>query len=152
MGRLSVRPGARGTVGVRGRPLLPFNALFRQRARLVSPRPARTTVRRHGNVHPFPVGVASRLGLRGRLTRDRLALSRKPWPSGVGVSRPHCRYSCLHFRFPRLHRPSRDGFDAAGTLPYRSAIAGLSRRFGGALHARSSSVRGRSTSELLRTL
>ena len=88
--------------------------------------------------------------LRTRLTLIRLAWIRKPWACGVRVSRPHCRYSCLHLRFRALHRPSRDGFCAARNAPLPMLFA--SRGFGCGLHARSSSMRDRSTSELLRTL
>ena len=96
-------------------------------------------------------GTLQRQGpLRTRLTLARLASARKPWSSGVSVSRTHCRYSCLHLPFRGLHRASRRGFQAGGMLPYRCVSA--SHGFGGRLHARSSSTPARSTGELLRTL
>ena len=106
----------------------------------------------HGNVRPSPLEPASlRLAsLRSRLTLIRLALIRKPWSSGAGVSRPRCRYSCLHLPFRALHPGSRRGFQARGMLPYRWLSP--SHGFGGRLHARSSSIPARSTGELLRTL
>ena len=105
----------------------------------------------HGNVDPSPLGGGQHrlASLRSRLTLIRLALIRNPWSSGVGVSRPHCRYSCLHLPCTALHRVSRRGFKAQGMLPYRYVI---SHGFGGRLHARSSSIPARSTGELLRTL
>ena len=75
----------------------------------------------HGNVNPSPLETAgaSPASLRPRLTLIRLALIRKPWSSGAGVSRPRCRYSCLHLPSRTLHRASRRGFTAHGMLPYR---------------------------------
>ena len=85
------------------------------------PSPLRSPVG-YGNVDPLPIGATpplQRRRLRSRLTLIRLALIRKPWSSGVGVSRPHCRYSCLHLPYTALHRISRCGFQAQGMLPYR---------------------------------
>ena len=59
------------------------------------------------NVHLVPIGYGLRPRLRGRLTLRGLALRRNPWTSGGRGSRPPCRYSCPHSRFPCLHRPSR---------------------------------------------
>ena len=74
----------------------------------------------YGNVDPLSVGPSPpprRAGLRPRLTLIRLALIRKPWSSGVGVSRPHCRYSCLHLLFRTLQRSSRTAFRAVRNAP-----------------------------------
>lgn len=73
----------------------------------------------HGNINPFPIAYAFRPRLRTRLTLLRLALSRNPWAYGGRVFHPSSRYSCLHFLFQSLHRPSRGDFSATGMLPYR---------------------------------
>ncbi len=89
--------------------------------------------------------------VRSRLTLNRLALFRNPWSFGEGVSLPLCRYLYLHLLFRHLQRPSRDTFAGRGMLPYQSpflAIPRLRHR----TYARLLSMRGRSTSELLRTL
>ena len=65
------------------------------------------------------IGFALRLPLRTRLTLIRLALIRKPWSCGEGVSRPLCRYLYLHLLFHTLQEASRPPFDAGGMLPYR---------------------------------
>ena len=73
----------------------------------------------YGNVDPSSVGKpAFKLAsLRPRLTLIRLALIRKPWSSGVRVSHPHCRYSCLHLLFRTLQQPSRATFRAVRNAP-----------------------------------
>ena len=117
------------------------------------PSPLRSPVG-YGNVDPLPIGATpplQRRRLRSRLTLIRLALIRKPWSSGVGVSRPHCRYSCLHLLFRTLQRASRRAFRAVRNAPLPMCES-TSRVFGGALHARSLSIPVRSTGELLRTL
>ena len=129
-----------------------FNALFRQRAR-VSLLRHRSASRKPGcgiltacpSACPYPDGV------RSRLTLNRLALFRNPWSFGEGVSRPLCRYLYLHLLFPPLQRVSRRAFAAAGMLPYQSALR-RSPRLRHQAYARLLSTRGRSTSELLRTL
>ena len=83
-----------------------------------SPSPRRTPGQ-YRNVDRSPVGIAFRLSLRSRLTLIRLALIRKPWPCGEGVSRPLCRYSYLHLLFPALQSGSPRAFSAPGMLPYR---------------------------------
>ena len=65
------------------------------------------------------IGVGSRLSLRARLTLIRLALIRKPWSCGEGVSRPLCRYLYLHLLFRNLQHASRRAFNGAGMLPYQ---------------------------------
>ena len=83
----------------------------------------------YGNVDPSSVGKPAfqLASLRPRLTLIRLALIRKPWSSGVRVSHPHCRYSCLHLLFRTLQQPSRATFRAvrpAGASRYCRASAG----------------------------
>ena len=70
------------------------------------------------------IGFGSRLILRSRLTLIRLALIRKPWSFGEGVSRPLYRYLYLHLLFRRLQHASSHAFSAAGMLPYRFPLAG----------------------------
>ena len=65
------------------------------------------------------IGTGSRLCLRARLTLIRLALIRKPWSCGEGVSRPLCRYLYLHLLFRSLQHISRYTFKGAGMLPYQ---------------------------------
>ena len=64
------------------------------------------------------IGYAFRLSLSSRLNLIRLALIRKPWSCGEGVSRPLYRYLYLHLLFRTLQTPSRESFDAGGMLPY----------------------------------
>ena len=81
------------------------------------PQPAQSVKGRHGfaavtsggprNVDLVPIDYGFRPRLRGRLTLRGLALRRNPWTSGGRGSRPPCRYSCPHSRFPCLHRASR---------------------------------------------
>ena len=95
-----VRPVLSGLGTARGLPSAPYTYALQPPIpsggrTATSPSPRRT----HGqyrNVDRSPFGVALRLSLRTRLTLIRLALIRKPWPCGEGVSRPLCRYSYLH--------------------------------------------------------
>ena len=107
-----------------------FNQLFRQLAALPLLRPRVTPRPGNGILTVCPSSFASRLALRPRLTLIRLALIRNPWPSGEGVSRPLCRYLCLHLLFRSLHLPSREGFGGAGMLPYRRTHKNPSHGFG----------------------
>ena len=112
-GRLSTR------ICLDGSAPTPFNGLFRQPAALplfrlhVAPRGST------GILTGSAIGIALRLSLRTRLTLIRLALIRKPWSCGEGVSRPLCRYLYLHLLFHTLQEASRPPFDAGGMLPYR---------------------------------
>ncbi len=71
-----------------------------------SPSPRRSH-QKYGNIDPLSIGIAIRLTLRPRLTLIRLALIRKPWSFGGGVSHPPYRYSCLHLLFQKVHPTSR---------------------------------------------
>ena len=96
------------------------------------------------------IGVSLRMSLRSRLTLIRLALIRKPWSFGEGVSRPLYRYLYLHLLFQTLQRGSRLAFDADwnAPLPIHMRIPELRR----CTYTRLLSTPGPSTSELLRTL
>ena len=63
------------------------------------------------------IGLGFRLILRSRLTLNRLALFRKPWSFGEGVSRPLYRYLYLHLLFQTLQNASRRTFDADWNAP-----------------------------------
>ena len=97
----------------------PFNGLFRQPAAVSLLRPRFSPWPSNGIFTVSAIGSAFRLPLRSRLTLIRLALIRKPWSFGVGVSRPHYRYLCLHLLFHNLQPGSRPAFDGDGMLPYR---------------------------------
>ena len=88
------------------------------RGGVTSPSPRRSN-QKYGNINPLSIGIAIRLILRPRLTLIRLALIRKPWSFGGGVSHPPYRYLCLHLLFRKVHPISRSGFAPAGMLPYR---------------------------------
>ena len=94
-----------------------FNGLFRQSAAVSLLRPRFTPGDSNGIFTVSSIGSASRLPLRSRLTLIRLALIRNPWPSGVGVSRPHYRYLCLHLLFRDLQKASRLSFDGYRNAP-----------------------------------
>ena len=128
-----------------------FNHLFRQMADVSLLRP-RVAMRAGIGILtdcPSTAPPLQRVRLRTRLTLIRLALIRNPWTSGVGGSRPHCRYLCLHLLFQTLQQTSRPTFNADWNAPLPIYI---SHGFGGVLNARSLSIPDRSTSELLRTL
>ena len=97
----------------------PFNVLFRQYAGLSLFRLHITRYASKGILTFSSIGIAVRLTLRSRLTLIRLALIRKPWSSGEGVSRPLYRYLYLHLLFQTLQRALRLAFNATGMLPYR---------------------------------
>ena len=96
----------------------PFNRLFRQPAALSLLRLRVCSQGSNGMLTVSAIGYALRLCLRSRLNLIRLALIRKPWSCGEGVSRPLYRYLYLHLRFHTLQYPSRDAFGAYGMLPY----------------------------------
>ena len=96
-----------------------FNRLFRQTAdgSLLRPRFAMLAGTGILTSCPSAAPPLQRVRLRTRLTLIRLALIRNPWTSGVGVSRPHCRYLCLHLLFQTLQQPSRTTFNADWNAP-----------------------------------
>ena len=61
-----------------------------------------TRCQRCRNINRLPIGCASRLPLRHRLTLSRLPLPRNPETSGDAVSHRVSRYSCLHKLFAAL--------------------------------------------------
>ena len=95
----------------------PFNHLFRQMAALSLLRLHITPGGSNGILTVSAIGIALRLSLRTRLTLIRLALIRKPWSFGGGVSRPPYRYSYLHLLFHALQQGSSLIFDAAWNAP-----------------------------------
>ena len=95
----------------------PFNHLFRQVAAVSLLRPRVTTCGSNGIFTVSAIGYAVRLCLRARLTLIRLALIRKPWSFGEGVSRPLYRYLYLHLLFHTLQNTSRYAFDAEWNAP-----------------------------------
>ena len=123
--------GKSGGFACRSHGLPPFNAPFRRRAGVSLLRHSVAVRGCDGMFTVSSIGVASRLSLRTRLTLIRLALIRKPWSYGEGVSRPLCRYLYLHLLFRSLHTGSALCFRGAGMLPYRwrnSAIPRLRHR------------------------
>ena len=99
----------------------------------------------------LPVPHRVRLPLSPRLTLIRLTLFRNPWACGAGVSTPVVVTYAYIFFSGRSSRPRGPPSAPSGMLPYRATHC-RAQSFGGSLHARSSSTRHRSTSELLRTL
>ena len=90
----------------------PFNRHFRQPAALPLLRPRVARAASTGILTCSSIAIAIRLRLRTRLTLIRLALIRKPWSFGEGVSRPLYRYLYLHLPFQPLQGPSKDPFGA----------------------------------------
>ena len=142
---------AHGWICLPDRRLLPLNALFRQRAGVSLLRHSIAAAASNGILTVSSIACASRLRLRPRLTLIRLALIRKPWSYGEGVSRPLYRYLYLHLLFQTLHNASGRCFGASAMLPYRSYFSMIPRlRY--RTYARLLSTHDRSTGELLRTL
>ena len=69
------------------------------------------------NIDRMSIHLLLRSGVRPRLTLNRLALFRNPWSSGDGVSRPICRYLCLHLLFRSLQYTSRHIFAGHRNAP-----------------------------------
>ena len=63
--------------------------------------------KKYRTIDRFPIDYAFPPRLRGRLTRGRLPLPRKPWVFGGRGSHPSFRYLCLHSLFRFLQDPSR---------------------------------------------
>ena len=95
----------------------PLNRLFRQTAAVSLPRLHVALWGSNGILTVSAIGLAVRLSLRSRLTLIRLALIRKPWSFGEGVSRPLYRYLYLHLLFHALQQGSSLIFDAAWNAP-----------------------------------
>ena len=76
------------------------------------------------NVDLLCVGYAFRPRLSPRLTLGGLALPRKPWVHGGGVSSRRSRYSCQHPHSRQVHRGSSPGFAPDGKLPYHRTGSG----------------------------
>ena len=76
------------------------------------------------NVCLLRVGYAYRPRLSPRLTLGGLALPRKPWVHGGGVSSRRSRYSCQHPHSRQVHRGSSPGFAPDGKLPYHRTGSG----------------------------
>ena len=104
------------------------------------------------NINRLVIGFPSRVPLSPRLTLIRLALFRKPWVFGGGVSTPLVVTHAYIFFSGRSRKPRGSPSAPTGMLPYHSMRKHRIPGFGGSLDARSSSTRRRSTSELLRTL
>ena len=96
-----------------------FNRLFRQPAEVPPLRPRVAMMASAGILTGCPSDAPplQRVLVRPRLTLIRLALIRNPWPSGVGVSHPHCRYLCLHLLFRTLQTALRLSFYADRNAP-----------------------------------
>ena len=97
----------------------PFNRLFRQPAEVPPLRPRVAMMASAGILTGCPSDAPplQRVLVRPRLTLIRLALIRNPWPFGVGVSHPHCRYLCLHLLFRTLQTALRPSFYADRNAP-----------------------------------
>ena len=76
------------------------------------------------NVCLLCIGYAFRPRLSSRLTLGGLALPRKPWVHGGGVSSRRSRYSCQHPHSRQVHRGSSPGFAPDGKLPYHRTGSG----------------------------
>ena len=97
-----------------------LNRLFQQTDDLPSCVPpfSQMITRWYRNINLFSITYAFRPRLRDRLTLSRLALLRKPWAIGEGVSHPLYRYSCQHGLLCKLHMTLRSRFYAYTMLSY----------------------------------
>ena len=105
-------------------------AIRSARGPFASPSPFRLDPPGLRNIDRMSIRAFLRNHVRPRLTLDRLALSRNPWSSGEGVSRPLCRYLCLHLLFRLLHGPSRGRFAGGRNAPLPTDGLHLSHAFG----------------------
>ena len=143
------RGSARRWVCLPPRRLPPFNGLFRQPAGVPLLRHSVAAAHSSGILTASSIACASRLRLRTRLTLIRLALIRKPWSYGEGVSRPLYRYLYLHLLFHTLQHGSRHTFYAEWNAPLPILTIPRLRQDA---YTRLLSTPDPSTSELLRTL
>ena len=95
----------------------PFNRLFRQPAGLSLLRLRIAMYASKGFLTLSSIDLSVRMSLRSRLTLIRLALIRKPWSFGEGVSRPLYRYLYLHLLFHTLQYTSMYAFYAVWNAP-----------------------------------
>ena len=92
-------------------------------------RPSIAHLYKYRNINLFPIGYTFQSLLRGRLTRGRLPLPRKPWAYGEQVSHLFYRYSCQHNHFSAVQHASRHTFNQQRTLSYHQHKV-LIRSFG----------------------
>ena len=97
---------------------------FRQHAGVSLLRLSIAVISGNGILTVSSIAFPKRVRLRSRLTLIRLALIRKPWSYGEGVSRPLYRYLYLHLLFRKLQHASLHTFGAVGMLPYRLPFNG----------------------------
>ena len=117
----------------------------------VTPRSHNCLQSERRNINRLVIGFPSRVPLSPRLTLIRLALFRKPWVFGGGVSTPLVVTHAYIFFSNRSSGARRATFSAGFNAPLPRAVRRV-LGFGSSLDTRSSSTRHRSTSELLRTL
>ena len=98
---------------------------FRQHAGVSLLRLSIAVISGNGILTVSSIAFPMRVRLRSRLTLIRLALIRKPWSYGEGVSRPLYRYLYLHLLFHTLQYGSRHAFNAEWNAPL--PIANLSQ-------------------------
>ena len=105
-------------------------AIRSARGPFASPSPFRLEYPGLRNIDRMSIQPVLRTVVRPRLTLNRLALFRNPWSFGEGVSRPLCRYLCLHLLFRTLHSTSRHCFAGIRNAPLPINIFYLSHVFG----------------------
>ena len=90
---------------------------FRQHAGVSLLRLSIAVISGNGILTVSSIAFPMRVRLRSRLTLIRLALIRKPWSYGEGVSRPLYRYLYLHLLFHMLQHASKHIFNAIWNAP-----------------------------------
>ena len=90
---------------------------FRQHAGVSLLRLSIAVISGNGILTVSSIAFPKRVRLRSRLTLIRLALIRKPWSYGEGVSRPLYRYLYLHLLFHMLQHASKHIFNAIWNAP-----------------------------------
>ena len=131
--------------------LPPFNVLPSARGS-VTPRSSACLQVGRRNLDRLSISFPPRVRIRSRLTLSRLASLRKPWAYGVNIS----IFIVVTYAYIFFSGCSRMSHGTPSTRPQCSPTDCTSQyqsqSFGCGLDARSSSMRRRSTSELLRTL